>query len=81
MIELKKQEHDMNQETTQQRHKLTLKQDAFCLSYMETMNASEAYRRAYGAENMAPATVNRKAMELLDNNKVATRLKASALYR
>ena len=66
----------MDQETTRQRHKLTLKQDTFCLSYMETMNASEAYRRAYGAENMAPATVNRKAMELLDNGKITARLQA-----
>ena len=35
---------------------LTPKQEAFCLAYMETGNASEAYRRAYDADNMKPAT-------------------------
>lgn len=53
---------------------LTAKQEAFCLAYIETGNASEAYRRAYGAENMAPATVNRKAKGLIDNGKIGARL-------
>jgi phage terminase small subunit len=54
--------------------KLTPKQEAFCLAYVETGNASEAYRRAYSAEQMAPATVNRKAKEVLDNGKITARL-------
>lgn len=54
--------------------KLTPKQEAFCLAYLETGNASEAYRRAYSAENMKPETVNRNAKALLDHNKIATRL-------
>lgn len=54
---------------------LTQKQEAFCLAYIETGNASEAYRRAYNAANMKPETVNRKAKELLDNGKIAARLK------
>ena len=54
--------------------KLTPKQEAFCKAYIETGNASEAYRRAYNAGKMKPATVNRNAAALLQNNKVATRL-------
>lgn len=53
---------------------LTAKQEAFCLAYLETGNASEAYRMAYDAKNMKPATVNRKAKDLLDNGKIAARL-------
>lgn len=53
---------------------LTPKQEAFALAYVETGNASEAYRRAYNAEKMKPATVNRTAKELLDNPKIAARI-------
>ena len=53
---------------------LTPKQEAFCLAYIETGNASEAYRRAYNAENMKPETVNRKAKEVMDNGKITARL-------
>ena len=45
---------------------LTPKQHAFCFAYMETGNATLAYRRAYDAQYMKPATVNRKAKELLE---------------
>lgn len=55
---------------------LTAKQEAFCLAYLETGNASEAYRQAYNAENMKPETVNRKAKELMDNGKIAARIEA-----
>lgn len=55
--------------------KLTLKQEKFCLVYLKTGNASEAYRQAYIAKNMKPATINRKAKELLDNGKIAARMK------
>ena len=54
--------------------KLTPKQENFCLAYLETGNASEAYRRAYAAGGMAAATVNKRASELLDNGEVAGRL-------
>ncbi len=54
--------------------KLTPKQEKFCLAYLETGNASEAYRRAYDAVRMKPATVNRKAFELLENGKVTAHL-------
>lgn len=53
---------------------LTPKQEAFCLAYLETGNASEAYRRSYSAEGMKPETVARKAKELLDNGKITARL-------
>lgn len=53
---------------------LTPKQERFCLAYLETGNASEAYRRAYDAENMKPETINKRASELLDNREIAGRL-------
>jgi phage terminase small subunit len=53
---------------------LTPKQENFCLAYLETGNASEAYRRAYDADAMTPESVNRKAKEVVDNVKIAARL-------
>lgn len=54
---------------------LTPKQEAFCLAYIETGNASEAYRRAYSAGKMKPETVNVKACELLASGKVSVMVK------
>lgn len=54
--------------------KLTPKQERFCNYYLETGNASEAYRRAYSCERMAPNTINRKAAELLNNGKITARV-------
>ncbi len=53
---------------------LTPKQENFCLAYLETGNASEAYRRMYNASAMNENSINRKAKELLDNVKIAARL-------
>lgn len=54
---------------------LTPKQEAFCIAYMETGNASEAYRRSYDvSESTKEATINRAAKELIDNPKIAARL-------
>lgn len=53
---------------------LTPKQEAFALAYVETGNASEAYRRAYNAENTQPHVVWVKASELLANGKVSVRV-------
>ena len=53
---------------------LTPKQEAFCLAYIETGNASEAYRLNYNAENQKPETINRNAKKLMDNNKIVARL-------
>ena len=53
---------------------VTPKQEAFALAYIETGNASEAYRQVYSAEKMKPETVFVKASELLKNGKVAVRV-------
>lgn len=53
---------------------LTVKQEAFCLAYLETGNASEAYRRAYSAQNMKPESVAVAASRALSNAKVALRV-------
>ena len=50
--------------------KLTLKQQGFCLSYIETGNASEAYRINYDAENMKPETVKVKASQMLKKDNI-----------
>lgn len=47
--------------------KLTPKKKVFSFAYVETGNASEAYRRAYNAKNMKPETVNKRASELLND--------------
>lgn len=54
---------------------LTIKQEKFCMVYVETGNASEAYRQAYNAENMKEATINRNAKMMIDDNKISTRVK------
>jgi phage terminase small subunit len=54
---------------------LTIKQENFCLVYIETGNASEAYRRAYDAKKSKPETINRTAKELIDNPNIAARIK------
>jgi hypothetical protein len=53
---------------------LTPKQETFVLAYLETGNASEAYRRAYDSGKMLPGTINRKAFELLENGKITARI-------
>jgi len=53
---------------------LTLKQENFCLAYIETGNASEAYRRAFNTERMKAETIHVKACELLKEDKVTVRL-------
>jgi len=53
---------------------LTPKQETFCLEYLKTGNASEAYRIAYDAKDMKPATINRRAKDLIDNGKIKARL-------
>lgn len=53
---------------------LTVKQEAFCKAFIESGNASQAYKQAYNAENMKAATVSRKAFELTENGKITARL-------
>ena len=38
-------------------HKLTPKQEAFARAYIETSNASEAYRQSYSASRMKDETI------------------------
>ena len=57
-----------------QRRGLTLKQEKFCQEYMDTGNATEAYRRVYSTSRMKPATVNRNAKALLDHSKISARI-------
>lgn len=54
---------------------LTGKQEAFCVKYVECGDASKAYRFAYSCKNMKAATINRCAKEVLDNPKIAARIK------
>ena len=54
--------------------KLTAKQEAFCLAYIETNNASEAYRQAYNSSKMKPESVNESASRLMADVKITARL-------
>lgn len=53
---------------------LTPKQEQFCLAYLETGNASEAYRRAYSAQNMSTNVIHNKASALLAKGEVRVRI-------
>ena len=46
---------------------MTPKQEQFARLYVETGNASEAYRQAYNTDNMKPETVTNEAYKLLQN--------------
>lgn len=54
--------------------KLTQKQENFCLAYIESGNASEAYRTAYKTDRMKPVTINRKATELMAHGIITARI-------
>lgn len=54
---------------------LTPKQEKFAQVYVETSNASEAYRQAYDASKMKPETITRKAFDLMQDGNVTARLK------
>lgn len=53
---------------------LTAKQEAFCIAYFETGNATEAYRRAYDVENTSPPVINNKASALLARDDIRVRV-------
>ena len=61
--------------TKEKEYKLTIKQEAFARAYVETGNASEAYRRSYNAENMQQITVTKRASELLARGDIAGMVK------
>ena len=56
--------------------KLTPKQERFCYGYMETGNASGAYRAAYNAERMKPESVAVQAAKMLASPKIALKIDA-----
>ena len=53
---------------------LTEKQEAICRAFVETGNASEAYRRSYDAKNMGQNTIAVKASEMLNKDNISVRL-------
>ena len=64
--------------------KLTPKQEAFCLAYIETGNASEAYRSAGYSTKATAKTINEAASRLLKDCKISARvdeLKAAHVER
>lgn len=54
--------------------KLTARQEAFCIAYIETNNASEAYRRSYSVDRMQASTVWRRASDVLNSRGVSARI-------
>lgn len=53
---------------------LTAKQEAFCQAIVSGMSQADAYRTAYDAKNMKPATVQSKACILMTDGKVRARV-------
>ena len=63
---------------------MTPKQEQFTRLYVETGNASEAYRQAYNTDNMKPETVTNEAYKLLQDPDISAMvddLKAEARQR
>lgn len=56
------------------KRRFTEKMELFCLAYIETGNASEAYRRSYNTANMADKTAQREGYNLLQNPLVQGRI-------
>jgi phage terminase small subunit len=54
---------------------LTAKQENFVQNIIEGMNQADAYRFAYSCENMSDNAIYREASLLMDNPKVAQRIK------
>ena len=59
--------------------KLTAKQEAFVLAYLETADEDEAYMMAYDAKGMSHASVHKEARRLLEHPQIAPRLERQAL--
>jgi len=56
------------------KRRFTDKMELFCLAYVETGNASEAYRRSYNTENMADKTAQREGYNTLQKPQVQARI-------
>jgi hypothetical protein len=55
---------------------LTVKQEAFAQGLADGLTNSEAYRKAYGAENMKPSTIHVEACKQAQHPKIAKRVDA-----
>lgn len=64
----------MAKDKKESKNKLTVKQENFCNFYIETGNASVAYRKAYSCDKMKDKTVNERASRLLKEYKISTRV-------
>jgi phage terminase small subunit len=53
---------------------LTQRQEDFCLAYIESANASEAYRKVYSTKRMKPETVNNSAFKMLQKGDIVARI-------
>ena len=53
---------------------LTHKQETFCQGIIDGLTQSDAYRRAYDAENMSNETVAVKASELMRDGNISVRI-------
>ena len=53
---------------------VTEQQEKFCRVFVETGNASEAYRQAYNAKNMGTNTIAARASEMLNKSNITVRL-------
>ena len=54
---------------------LTPRMEGFCQDYVQTGNATKAYKLNYTTENMKPDVVNVKASQLLAHAKISVRIK------
>lgn len=55
--------------------RLTPKQESFCLAYLTTGNASEAYREAYNPPTMKPESIRVEAAKMLALPNIALRIR------
>jgi hypothetical protein len=60
---------------------LTAKQRKFCENVVSGMNLAESYRNSYDAENMKPASVQRRAAELMVDGRIRACMEALAVER
>ncbi len=54
--------------------KLTLKQENFCIKYIECGNATEAYKHSYNTKSMKPKTINNRAYDMLEHREIKGRI-------
>lgn len=60
------------------RQGLTAKQDAFVIAYLATLDGVAAYRKAYDAEGMSEASIQREVRRMLDHPRITPYLERLA---